>query len=167
MISVFLNNKDKGFTLVETIIAIALISVGVFMAMNLIDGQTKSRALRTTQTIFRYIAIQISHTATMANSFFPPISSAQNQKVVYVSCYDNKGEITRNINNLSNHQIYFPDNFKENEKSGQCTDSTSYEARFFWVNANTGELRVNILHLPSLKKKNSNRAVHNMNIFVK
>lgn len=165
--SVYLNNKNKGFTLVETIIALALVTMGVFMAMNFIDSQNKSRAVRTGQTIFRYIAIQVAHTATMAGAYYPPMTTTNNAKAVYVSCYDNKGESVKNINNISGYQVYFPSKFSENKPSDQCSNEASYEARFYWKNPSAGELRINIVHLASLKRKNNARASHSLNIFVK
>ena len=84
-----LNKNQKGFSLIETIVALGILSVTVTLGMNYFSMTFKSRETRTIQSIFRYLAIQATQTVTIGSAFYPPISApSSSEKVLYVGCFD-------------------------------------------------------------------------------
>lgn len=169
MIYLFSNNKQKGFTLLESMVAIGLIAMAAYMAMNTLVFQNKNRVTRSDQTLLRYVAIQATQIATIQSAFFPMMvmdSSSGPGSIIYVACYDRKGESIKNINNKSGFQSTIQENFKDTKPSGMCPSGSSFEARFFWANSLTGQININILNLNLVNQSKLN-AISNFKIFVK
>lgn len=148
-----LNKNQKGFSLIETIVAMGILSVVTTLGMNYFSMHFKSRETRTIQSIFRYLAIQATQTVTIGSAFYPPISApAPSEKVLYVGCFDGKGEQINNVKGVKEFQLHFAENYLESKASGQCNENAFYEVRFYWEDIASSKVAINIV---SLKKDNN------------
>jgi prepilin-type N-terminal cleavage/methylation domain-containing protein len=154
--------KNSGFSLVETLIAMALLVGAISLGMNSLDQQSKSRSTRTKQTMHRYIAIQVTQHINANVATYPPIIPANtSDKIVYYGCLTKDGML------IGNKFIFkLATNFDEKVPFGQCPqDLTAYEARFYWSNSVPDEVRINLLTLQTGTA--AFLAVHNFKIFAK
>jgi prepilin-type N-terminal cleavage/methylation domain-containing protein len=162
--------RQGGFTLVETMVAMALLSVAVTLGMNFIGGATKSRKNRSIQSMQRYIAIQVTQHITGNLAMYPPIVHPASKKIVYVGCMTKEGILIGNKYSFRSLSI---STFNEKNPTGLCpADKTAYEARFFWTEAGivngidlSDEVKINLLTLET--GTNKSLAVHNFYIFAK
>ncbi len=162
--------RQGGFTLVETMVAMLLLSVAITLGMNFIEEATKSRKNKSIQSMHRYIAIQVTQHITGNLAMYPPISHPPLQKIVYVGCMTKEGIL---IGNKYSFRSLSRFTFKENKPTGFCPAiNTAYEVRFFWTEAGTvngvdlsDQVKINLL----TPKTGDNRslAVHNFYIFAK
>lgn len=155
-------SKQAGFSLVETMVAMALLVGAVTFGMNALDEQQKSRGTRTKQTMHRYIAIQVTQHINSNLPFYPPITpTSPSDMIVYVGCMNKDGV-------LQNGKFLFKliPGFDERVSTGLCTSPfNSYEVRFFWLGAGTDDVKINLLTL--MAGTSEALAVHNFKIFAK
>lgn len=155
-------NNQRGFSLVETMVAMALLIGAVTFGMNALDEQQKSRGARTKQTMHRYIAIQVTQHINSNLPFYPPIlPPSPADKIVYVGCMNKDGV-------LQNGKFLFKliPGFDEGVSTGLCTSPfNSYEVRFFWISSGSDDVKINLLTLSP--GTSQSLAVHNFKIFAK
>lgn len=155
-------NKQSGFSLIETMVAMALLAGAVLFGMNTLDGQQKSRVVRTKQTMHRFIAIQVTQHINANIPFYPPIlPGSPSDKIVYVGCMTKDGVLQGN-----KFIFKLAPSFDENVSTEVCPQAlTAYEVRFFWLNSATDEVKINILTMAP--GTSGSLAVHNFKIFAK
>lgn len=144
-------------------VAMALLSVAITLGMNFISGATKGRSNRTTQSMQRYIAIQVTQHITASLAFYPHINPLFARKIVYVGCMTKEGLLIGN-------KYYFHSlrAFRDNRPTNFCPPPKSaYEVRFYWTEAvgKPDEVKINLLTLESGTVKSM--SVHNFYIFAK
>jgi prepilin-type N-terminal cleavage/methylation domain-containing protein len=157
--------RQSGFTLVETMVAMALLSVAITLGMNFISGATKARRTRTTQSMQRYIAIQVTQHITASLAFYPHINHPFTKKIVYVGCMTKEGILIGNKYYFHSLSAF---TFKDKNPTGFCPAVTSaYEVRFYWTEttAKPDEVKINLLTLETGTTRSL--AVHNFYIFAK
>ena len=157
--------NQRGFTLVETIVAMALLSVAITLGMNFITGATKTRSTRTTQSMQRYIAIQVTQHITSSLAFYPHINHPIFKKIVYVGCMTKEGLLIGNKYGFHQFSSFI---FKDKNPTGLCLPPNSaYEVRFYRTEAplKPDEVKINLLTLESGTVKSM--TVHNFYIFAK
>lgn len=160
-------NNQKGFSLVEIMVASSILAVIIFFSMNFIQNQQSSRNVRTNQSIYRYLAIQATQTMATGSAYYPPISPSKvTETIVYTGCYNGDGVLIQNAKGNREYQFMAVEGWDEGLTTNGCTESASYEVRFLWLNPATKEVLINIL---SLKKgvQGSRMAFQNFKIFAK
>lgn len=152
----------SGFSLIETMVALALLAGAVTFGMNFINEQQKARGSRTKQTMHRYIAIQVTQHINSNLSFYPPITpSSASDKIIYVGCMSKDGVLQGN-----KFIFKLAPSFDEQTPTGLCTPGlTAYEVRFFWSDTVVDEVKINILTMQPNTAQSL--AVHNFKIFAK
>lgn len=153
---------QKGFSLVETMVAMALLSGAITLGMNFVGEQNKSRDSRTKQSIHRYIAIQVTQHINGNLSYYPPVAPlSTSDKIVYVGCMSKEGMLMGN-----KFQFHVSSSFADNVSTGICpVEGTVFEVRFYWLNPLLDEVKINLLTLQP--GTNNSLAVHNFKIFAK
>jgi hypothetical protein len=151
--------NNKGFTFIEVIIGSSLLLLVIFLGMNFTDVQIGARKTRTTQTMFRYLAIQTASTITGKAEMFPAleVGGANPVKGVYVGCFNNKGEAVPNNTGSREFSILF---ISQNDLAGEdyistrclCASGNSgamsmhpYEVRFWYPEADTRKIQFAII----------------------
>ena len=124
-------NNQRGFTLVETMVSMALLSTVIYLAMSFMNDQKKSRTDRSKQSIQRYIAVQTSQHITSNISFYPPIQTQSlSKKIIYYGCLDKNGVLLGTTTyKFKEVPVFYT--------ASNCTDPsvkslTHYEVDFFW-----------------------------------
>lgn len=158
-------NSQAGFTLVETMVSMALVATIITLGMNFLSTTQKTRDQRSKQTIHRYIAIQVTQHVTGNLGFYPPVDPLNpSDKIVYVGCMNKDGVLIGN----KGFRFHLATAFDEATSTGICpTDKTHYEARFFWLNPLQDEVKINLLTLATGPGTTASLAVHNFKIFAK
>lgn len=175
--------SQRGFTLVETLIALALLSGAITLGMNFINGQMNSRTVRAKQSMQRYIAIQVTQHINSNITFYPPISPPGftffgipipifNPKIIYVGCFTKDGILIENKFHFNSISGLAP--FNEKVPIPNLTycpvGKSFYQVRFFWLpaastSADVDSVKINIITLFAGADKSL--AVHNFKIFAK
>ena len=146
-------------------VAMALLSVAITLGMNFISGAIKGRSNRTTQSMQRYIAIQVTQHITASLAFYPHINHPFTRKIVYVGCMTKEGLLIGNKYYFHSLSAF---TFKDKNPTGFCPPPKSaYEVRFYWTEAplKPDEVKINLLTLESGTVKSM--TVHNFYIFAK
>jgi prepilin-type N-terminal cleavage/methylation domain-containing protein len=151
-----------GFTLVETMISMALLATAITFGMNFMGEQNKSRNIRTKQSIQRYIAIQVTQHINGNLSAYPPVAPvAASDKIVYVGCITKDGVLIAN-----KFTFHVSSTFSDNVSTTICPlANTHFEVRFYWVNPSLDEVKINLLTLQP--GTTNSLTVHNFKIFAK
>lgn len=155
--------SQKGFTLVETMVSMALLSVAITLGMNFVSEQSKGRSTRTKQSIHRFIAIQVTQHITTNLVAYPPIAPlVASDKIVYVGCINKEGALIGN-----KFKFYVSSTFDDKVSTTICPAVvTFYEVRFYWIEPQLqDEVKINLLTLQP--GTNNSLAVHNFKIFAK
>lgn len=160
---------QSGFTLVETMIAMAILMAAIYAGMTLLDIQRSSGKTRETQTMYRYLAIQTASIVTGYPEKFPALafSTAWDDSrdiVIYFACYDKAGNLTPN--DLGKREFTFHqmarDDLDSRRSSERCPSlplsTPRYEVRFWYKNPVTREVTIEILDLTILRSRNSKAA---------
>lgn len=154
-------NKQKGFSLIETMVAMALLAGAVLFGMNALDEQNKSRVVRTKQTMHRFIAIQVTQHINANIPFYPPVDTGPSDKIIYVGCMTKDGVLQGN-----KFIFKLASSFDEAVSTALCDATlTAYEVRFFWSDPDKDEVKINILTMSP--GTSQSLAVHNFKIFAK
>lgn len=163
-----LSKNQKGFSMIEVMVASSLLAVAIYMGMNYIQNMQNSRTTRTTQSIYRYLAIQATQQVTMGVAFYPPIIAPNPaDTVLYVACFDGSGVLVPNTKGNRDYQFLIFNNFKDdNESTGLCVDKALYEVRFHWIDIPNNQILINILSLKKGVAKNR-LEFQNFKIFAK
>lgn len=91
-----LNNKnERGFSLIEVMISIGLLSTVVMFSMSYLEAQRKGSARLNDQAARKSLAIQLSEDITRNSVYTPPIELV-NKKGFYVNCYNGQNQQTEN-----------------------------------------------------------------------
>jgi prepilin-type N-terminal cleavage/methylation domain-containing protein len=154
--------SERGFSIVETMVAMALLAGAITLGMNFFGVKNKTRDTRTKQTMQRYIAIQITQHINGNLTTYPPISPpTASDKIVYVGCMNKDGVLLGN-----KFKFHVSSTFADDTPTTICElGSTVYEARFYWLNPLLDEVKINILTLSP--GSNQSIATLNFKIFAK
>jgi prepilin-type N-terminal cleavage/methylation domain-containing protein len=145
--------NNSGFTLIEVMVGMAMVSTMAFFGMNYVTTQISARKIRTQQTINRFLAIQTSQQVSVHMGFYPPIAS-DTGKAIYAGCFDRKGNLIVNIKNNRDFQFMVLPIFDELKPSGICDPvKTAYESRFYWQDPAQFVVMINILATQSSAKR--------------
>lgn len=154
----------KGFSLVEAMVGIALLSAAIFAGMNLTGMQQKSRKDRSVQSVYRYLAIQAANVITAQSAMFPPLYF-ETDPAVYVSCFNNKGEPT--LNSTGTREFVLtnikPDDLKARKASTRCQAPAAgvlpaFELRFWYGDTtDVNKVTLEILDLQALRPGSTRR----------
>lgn len=150
---------ERGFTLVETIVTMAVLMGVVLAGFTMMDIQRNARKTRSGQTMYRYLAIQTAAAVTGSSQNFPPMAfgSAWNDSsdiVIYVGCFNANGELIPNDTGSRDFVFHQQRRARmdREESTGRCVRPTrgsplAYEVRFWYSNPATREVVVEILDL--------------------
>lgn len=145
--------NSSGFSLVEMLVGVALISTMVFYGMNYFNAQILARKVRTQQTVHRFLAIQTSQQVSVHMGFYPPIV-AESGRAIYAGCFDTKGNLIVNKKNNREFQFVILSTFDESLPTGVCDPlKTAYESRFYWQDPDRYIVMINILATRSSAKR--------------
>lgn len=157
--------REHGFGMIESLIGLSLVTAAIYASISLMGIQKSSNKKRTTQSMYRYLAIQAASFVTSNAERFPPLSfssawDSSRDIVIYVACYDKKGNLIPN--DLGTREFVFHqqslDTLDSNEGSGRCPNPiggiVSYEVRFWYKNPTTREVVIEILDLVLLRSRN-------------
>jgi len=153
--------NEKGFSIIEAMVAMGILYGAIILSMNFLDVQNKSRDQRVKQSMQRYIVIQVTQHINANWPFYPTLKPADlSKKVVYVGCLNKDGQL------MGKYHLKIIQDFNETVSTESCPiTKTHYEVRFFWINALNDEIKINLL------TKNTHGAgilaVHNFKIFAK
>lgn len=145
------SKNQKGFSLVEVLVGSAMLSGAIFAGMNYISNMQSSRKVRNTQSMYRYLAIQATQAITTGVAFYPPVDPpTASEQVLYVGCFDGQGVNIPNKKGNRDFQFTVVNApFNEKTSTDSC-NSAIYEVRFYWSNAATKEVLINVLGLNKL-----------------
>jgi prepilin-type N-terminal cleavage/methylation domain-containing protein len=181
-----IRSSQKGFTLIETMVAMGLLSVAITLSMNFINTQLNSRKVRTIQSMHRYIAIQVTQHINTNLTFYPPISPPGfsffgipiltfKPKIIYVGCFTKDGILIENKFHFNSFSGFgaFNEQTPINGLSYCPPTKSFYQVRFFWLppdpNSSTptdaDSVKINIITFNP--GTNKSLAVHNFKIFAK
>lgn len=156
--------NNAGFTIIELLVGIALISTMAFFGMNYVTTQITARKIRTQQTVYRFLAIQTSQQVSVHLGFYPPIVSNEG-KAVYAGCFDRKGNLIVNLKSNREFQFVVVPEFDETKPTGVCDPiKTAYESRFYWIDPAKFTVMINVLASQSSAKRLTSQ---NFKIFAK
>jgi prepilin-type N-terminal cleavage/methylation domain-containing protein len=153
--------NNKGFSLVEALVSMAILSIAITLSMNFMSDQTKTRDQRGKQSVQRYIAIQVTQHINSNWRFYPPIIAGNpSDKIVHIGCLTKEGQLTDDFT------FKLIPNFNETIQTGICPEEkTHYEVRFFWINPQQDEVKINLL--TKYPGSSGSMSVRNFKIFAK
>jgi len=167
-------NNQKGFTFVEVMVGASLLFAVILLGLNFHDLQIGTRKVRSTQVMFRYLAIQTASTITGKPEMFPAMESqgATPLKGVYVACFDNKGAAVPNNSGARDFSLTFmPASLAEDDFISLrclCASGNSgamskhpYEVRFWYPDADSRKIRFAIIDARGILRAHSERAEEN------
>lgn len=154
----------KGFSLIESLIAIGLLSAAVFFGMSLSDVQSKARKDRKVQSVYRYLAIQAANVITAQSAMFPPLYF-ESDPAVYISCFSNKGEPALNSTGTRDFVLtnMTPADLNAHKPSIRCQTPAAgvlptFEVRFWYGDtSDVNKVTLEILDLQALKATTKGR----------
>lgn len=141
--------------MIEVMVASTILAGAIYAAMNYIQNMQSSRNTRTTQSIYRYLAIQATQQVTMGVAYYPPIVAPNPaDTVTYVGCFDGSGVLVPNIKGNRDYQFTVIPQLIPDQTTGICGDKALYEVRFKWIDIPNHQILINILSLKKGMEKN-------------
>lgn len=164
-------SSQRGASIVEVIVAFALLSIAILAGSSYIDNIQSARNIRKLQTTIRFLAIQATLEATGNFRYYPPVNPPDaTTQPLYVACFSNAGDKVQNNTPAKGRdfQFYLAANYKEDQASGACSKETAaFEVRFFWLSPFQSDINVNIFNLQPRRGETTRTLFKNFKIFAK
>ncbi len=149
-----MRTNQKGFTLIETIMSMGILTTAIMFGMSITQNQSKDRMNKRTQALSRYLAIQATQAIMTGLAYYPPIVHSDPAKTIfYCGCFQIQGENIAAKDGSRGFKLVVIPGFDPGNPLpfDLCPDEATHEVRFYWSDIAKNEITINV---QALKTKN-------------